>query len=98
MRKAGRIVAGTIDAVVAAVEPGRSTLDLDRLAERYIREQGAIPSFKGYRGTYPGLHLHLDRCGDRPRHPVGDAGSSRRGWCSPWTSERSGRGSTATPR
>jgi methionyl aminopeptidase len=53
MRKAGRIVAGTIEVVVAAVEPGRSTLDLDRVAERYIREQGAIPSFKGYRGTYP---------------------------------------------
>ena len=53
MRKAGRIVAGTIDVVLAAVEPGRSTLDLDRVAERYIRDQGAIPSFKGYRGTYP---------------------------------------------
>ena len=53
MRKAGRIVAGTIEAVLAAVEPGRSTLDLDRVAERYIRERGAIPSFKGYRGTYP---------------------------------------------
>jgi methionyl aminopeptidase len=53
MRKAGRIVAGTIDAVLAAVEPGRSTLDLDRVAERYIRGQQAIPSFKGYRGTYP---------------------------------------------
>jgi methionyl aminopeptidase len=53
MRKAGRIVADTIDTVVAAVEPGRSTLDLDRVAERYIRGQGATPSFKGYRGTYP---------------------------------------------
>lgn len=53
MRKAGRIVAGTIDAVVGEVRPGRSTLDLDRVAERYIRGQGAIPSFKGYRGTYP---------------------------------------------
>jgi methionyl aminopeptidase len=53
MRRAGRIVAGTIDTVLAAVEPGRSTLDLDRVAERYIREQGGIPSFKGYRGTYP---------------------------------------------
>jgi methionyl aminopeptidase len=53
MRKAGRIVAGTIDAVVAEVRPGRSTLDLDRVAERYIRDQGASPSFKGYRGTYP---------------------------------------------
>jgi methionyl aminopeptidase len=53
MRRAGRIVAGTIEVVLAAVEPGRSTLDLDRVAERYIREQGAIPSFKGYRGTFP---------------------------------------------
>jgi len=53
MRTAGRIVAGTIDAVLASVEPGRSTLDLDRVAERYIREHGAVPSFKGYRGTYP---------------------------------------------
>jgi methionyl aminopeptidase len=53
MRRAGRIVAGTIDAVLAGVEPGRSTLDLDRVAERYIRDQGATPSFKGYRGTYP---------------------------------------------
>ena len=53
MRRAGRIVAGTIETVTAAVRPGRSTLDLDRVAERYIREQGAIPSFKGYRGTYP---------------------------------------------
>jgi methionyl aminopeptidase len=53
MRKAGRIVAGTIDAVLAEVRPGRSTLDLDRVAERYIRGEGAIPSFKGYRGTYP---------------------------------------------
>jgi methionyl aminopeptidase len=53
MRKAGRIVAGTIDAVLPEVRPGRSTLDLDRVAERYIREQGALPSFKGYRGTYP---------------------------------------------
>jgi methionyl aminopeptidase len=53
MRKAGRIVAGTIDAVLAEVRPGRSTLDLDRVAERYIRDHSAIPSFKGYRGTYP---------------------------------------------
>ena len=53
MRTAGRIVAGTIDAVLEGVRPGRSTLDLDKVAERYIRDQGAIPSFKGYRGTYP---------------------------------------------
>jgi len=52
MRKAGRIVAGTIDRVVAAVRPGIATADLDAVAEAYIDEQGAIPSFKGYKG-YP---------------------------------------------
>jgi methionyl aminopeptidase len=52
MRRAGRIVAGTIDAVLAAVAPGKTTLDLDRVAEAYIREQGATPSFLGY-GTPP---------------------------------------------
>jgi methionyl aminopeptidase len=50
MRRAGRIVAGTIDLVTAAVAPGRTTADLDRVAEDYIREQGATPSFLGYRG------------------------------------------------
>jgi methionyl aminopeptidase len=48
MRRAGRIVAGTIEAVLRAVAPGRTTKDLDRVAEAYIREQGAVPSFLGY--------------------------------------------------
>ena len=51
MRKAGAIVAGTISAVLEAVEPGRTTLDLDRVAETFIRDQGATPSFKGYRAS-----------------------------------------------
>ena len=50
MREAGRIVAGTIDRVVAAVRPGISTADLDRVAEEFIRERRATPSFLGYRG------------------------------------------------
>ena len=50
MRKAGRIVAGTIDRVVAAVRPGVTTAELDRVAETYILERGATPSFKGYGG------------------------------------------------
>ena len=50
MRKAGRIVAGTIERVVASVRPGITTEDLDRVAEDYIRERDATPSFKGYRG------------------------------------------------
>lgn len=52
MRRAGRIVAGTIDRVMAAVAPGRTTADLNAIAEAYIRERDATPSFLGYRG-YP---------------------------------------------
>jgi methionyl aminopeptidase len=50
MRRAGAIVAGAIERVVAAVAPGVTTLDLDRVAEDHIRAEGATPSFKGYRG------------------------------------------------
>jgi methionyl aminopeptidase len=50
MRRAGAITAATIDLVLEAVAAGVSTLDLDRTAERYIRGEGAIPSFLGYKG------------------------------------------------
>lgn len=60
MRRAGRVVAGTIERVVAAVAPGKTTLDLDRVAADYILEQGAEPSFLGYgggpgRAPFPGV-------------------------------------------
>lgn len=48
MRRAGRIVAATIDAVLAAVAPGKTTADLDAVAETTIRDRGASPSFLGY--------------------------------------------------
>lgn len=53
MRRAGRIVADTISAVLDAVRPGATTADLDSVAADHIRRAGALPSFLGYRGTYP---------------------------------------------
>ena len=53
MRRAGRILADTISVVLEAVRPGATTADLDAVADRHIRDQGATPSFLGYRGTYP---------------------------------------------
>ncbi|MGH2710809.1 MAG: type I methionyl aminopeptidase [Actinomycetota bacterium] len=50
MRRAGRIVAATRHKVVDAVRPGVTTDDLDKVAEKYIAEQGATSNFKGYRG------------------------------------------------
>ena len=52
MREACRISAEALKLVGRAVEPGVTTEELDRLAENYIRSQGAVPNFKGYQG-YP---------------------------------------------
>ncbi len=53
MKEAGRIVALAHRKVKEAIRPGISTLELDKIAEDVIRENGAIPSFKGY-GGFPG--------------------------------------------
>ncbi len=50
MRRSGRILAQTIEEVLEAVAPGITTAELDAVAERRIRAEGAVPSFLGYRG------------------------------------------------
>ncbi|MBR4815200.1 MAG: type I methionyl aminopeptidase, partial [Paludibacteraceae bacterium] len=52
MRISNRIVAMTLGEIAKAVKPGVTTLQLDALAEDFIRSQGAVPSFLGYAG-YP---------------------------------------------
>ncbi len=49
MREANRIVAVVLDEVRALIQPGVSTLELDRWAEERITGLGARPAFKGYR-------------------------------------------------
>jgi methionyl aminopeptidase len=48
MRRSGRIVRQVLDSVRESVAPGVSTMDLERVAERKIKELGAKPAFKGY--------------------------------------------------
>jgi len=50
MRAAGLVVASALAAAREAVAPGVSTADLDAIAEKVIRDAGAVPSFKGYHG------------------------------------------------
>ena len=50
IREAARIVGRTLKLLGEKVRPGITTAELDRLAEAYIRSQGAEPAFKGYRG------------------------------------------------
>jgi len=48
IRESGRIVAEVLKLVGAHAKPGVTTLELDRIAEEYIRSCGAEPAFKGY--------------------------------------------------
>src|SRR2546421_8569804 len=48
MRRSGRIVRQVLDATVAAVKPGITTMDLEAVAAAKIEELGAKPAFKGY--------------------------------------------------
>jgi methionyl aminopeptidase len=53
MRRSGRILADNRPARPRGRRPGRTTADLDAVAEERIAAAGAISNFKGYRGTYP---------------------------------------------
>jgi methionyl aminopeptidase len=50
IRRAGQIVAQVLLKIKDYIAPGVSTLKLDQLAEKWIREAGALPAFKGYLG------------------------------------------------
>ncbi len=52
MARAGRVVAETLRAVEEQIQPGITTEELDAVAEEFIRSQGGVPTFKGYKG-YP---------------------------------------------
>jgi methionyl aminopeptidase len=47
---AGDILAECLDMLAVATKQGVTTAELDRLAERLIRERGGVPTFLGYRG------------------------------------------------
>ena len=48
MKEACRVAAAAQQAVEKAIKPGISTLELDKIAEKVMRENGAIPAEKGY--------------------------------------------------
>ena len=50
MRRAGALLHSVLEALRGEIEPGVTTLHLDEMAERLIREGGGIPSSKGYEG------------------------------------------------
>ena len=55
-----QIVADTLDMLTEHVKPGTSIIDLDEMAETFIRNQGGRPAFKGYMGFPATLCVSVD--------------------------------------
>ncbi len=53
MRKSGRILSLALSLMCENAKPGITTLELDKMAEEFIRSKGGIPACKGYEG-FPG--------------------------------------------
>jgi len=53
LREAGRLAANALRVAARGAKPGVTLLELDKLAELYIRKHGGVPNFKGYHG-FPG--------------------------------------------
>ena len=52
MRKANQLVGSTLAELGRHVQPGITTLQLDKIAEEFIRDHGAIPTFKNFPNPY----------------------------------------------
>jgi methionyl aminopeptidase len=52
MRRSGKITSSVLAMLLRTAKPGMTLRELDRLAEKGIRERGGVPTFKGYNG-YP---------------------------------------------
>jgi len=54
MRRANRLVGLTLAELARHIKPGVSTLQLDKIAGEFIRDNGATPTFKGFPNPYGG--------------------------------------------
>ena len=52
LRQSNLLVGKTLAEVAKLIRPGVTTLELDKVAEEFIRDNGAIPTFKGYPSPY----------------------------------------------
>jgi methionyl aminopeptidase len=54
MRRANQLVGMTLGELAKHIKPGVTTLQLDRIAEEFIRDHGAIPTFKNFPNPFGG--------------------------------------------
>jgi len=58
--RAGALVAETIAHVGGRIEPGVTTLELDRVADEFIRARGGVPTSQGYKGYPRAICISVD--------------------------------------
>ena len=54
MRQANQLVGRTLGELAKHIKPGITTLQLDKIADEFIRDNGAIPTFKGFPNPHGG--------------------------------------------
>jgi len=77
MRESSQIVAEVLELLAEYIQPGATTLELDRIAEEYIRSRGGEPAFKGY-GSDPKNLYPATLCTSIDEEVVHGIPSSRR--------------------
>jgi len=60
LRENAIIVSKTLAEVAKHIKPGVKTITLDQIAEEFIRNEGAVPGFKGYRGFPAALCISIN--------------------------------------
>jgi len=60
MRKSALMVSATLTEVAKMLRPGITTMSIDKMAEQFIRDNGGIPSFKGYSGFPASLCISVN--------------------------------------
>ena len=60
MRRAGQVVAKTLDMVGENIHAGMTTGELDKMIEDFLRSHGAVPAFKGYHGFPASACISID--------------------------------------
>jgi methionyl aminopeptidase len=53
IRESSLLVGKTLAEVAKLIRPGINPIELDKVAETFIRDHQAIPAFKGYGGSFP---------------------------------------------
>lgn len=60
IRKSALMVSATLTEVAKMIKPGMQTILLDKMAETFIRDNGGVPSFKGYHGFQYSLCISVN--------------------------------------